>query len=193
MSKAKSPNTTDRRRFLRLAGATAAATALLAAPALAKGRDDTRLFALIGRVRPLLAALTAADERAHSAYAFADADPDMPGGQVSFVRDMRERGSLLSEEALERLWDARANTVRNRHGYHPAYDRWNTLDSEFRPVLARLLAMRPNTAQGALEKWQLVFAGHLETSQCEPEDVEEFLMPAMLADLARLAGKAARS
>ena len=192
MSKANQNPTTNRRRFLRLAGATAAATAFLATPALA-ARNDARLFALIGRVRPMLAALTAAGECAHSAYAFVDADPDMPGGQVSFVRDMRERGSLLSEEALERLWDARANTVRNRHGYHPAYDQWNTLDSEFRPVLARLLTMRPNTAQGALEKWQLVFAGHLETSQCEPEDVEEFLMPAMLADLARLAGKAVRA
>jgi hypothetical protein len=191
MSKAQN-STTNRRRFLRLAGVTAAATALLAAPALAT-RNDARLFAMIARVRPMLAALTAAGERAHSAYALADADPDMPGGQISFVRDMRERGSLLSEDALERLWEARANTVRNRHGYHAAYDQWNTLDSEFRPILARLLAMRPNTAQGALEKWQLVFAGHLETSQCEPEDVEEFLMPAMLADLKRLAGKAVQS
>src|ERR1700726_421049 len=106
MSKANQNPTTNRRRFLRLAASTAAATALLATPALA-ARNDARLFAMIGRVRPMLAALTAAGDRAQSAYASADADPDMPGGQVSFVRDMRERGSLLSEEALERLWDAR--------------------------------------------------------------------------------------
>jgi len=59
--------------------------------------------------------------------------------------------------------------------------------------LPRLLAIRPRTAEGAHEKWKLVFKAFQETEQWDVEDFDEFMVPALLADLARLAGKAVQS
>jgi hypothetical protein len=53
--------------------------------------------------------------------------------------------------------------------------------------------MRPRTAQGAHEKWKLVFDGFRDTDQWDVEDFDEFMVPALVADLERLARKAARS
>ena len=52
--------------------------------------------------------------------------------------------------------------------------------------------MRPRTAEGAHEKWKLAFDAFRETEQWDVEDFDEFMVPAMLADLARL-GKAVRT
>jgi hypothetical protein len=196
MSKAN-PNAitpTNRRRFLRLAAGTAAATALLSAPALAKGRDDTRLFAMIARVRPLLSAHAAAEERSHAAYALVEADPDRIDTPVGWVDEQLANGSPLSRRALCRLCDARTAAVYRRHGYDTASDEWNRLGHELRSVhLPRLLSMRPRTTEGARDKWRLVFEAFRETEQWDPEDFDEFMVPALLADLKRLAGKAVQS
>jgi hypothetical protein len=197
MSKAN-PNAitpTNRRRFLRLAAGTAAATALLAAPALANGRDDTRLLAMIARVRPLLSAHAAAEKRAHQTHALADADPDMPqGSPTAWIDEQRAKTPFLSGRVINRLYWARARKVWARHGYSAASDEWNRLGHELRFVhLPRLLSMRPRTAEGAWDKWRLVFDGFRETEQWDPEDFDEFMVPALLADLKRLAGKAVQS
>lgn len=195
MSKATDQTTSSRRRFLRLAGVTAAATALLPAPALAKSRDDTRLYALIARIRPLLSAHAAAEERAHATHALAMADPELPHGlPVLWVDDQIANGSKLSRRALLRLERARTEAVYRRHGYDVASDEWNRTGHELRVVhLPRLLSMRPRTAEGVHEKWKIVFQGYAETDQWYPEDFDEFLVPAVLADLKRLAGKAVQT
>jgi hypothetical protein len=193
MTKATDQTTSSRRRFLRLAASTASATALLAAPALAKSRDDTRLFAMIARVRPLLVAYTAAAERSRAAFALVEADPDRINTPRGWVDEQLANGSPLSRRALCRLCDARIAAVYRRHGYDVASDEWNRLGDELRGNLRHLLAMRPRTTQGAHEKWKLVFEGYAETNQFEPEDLEEYLAPAVLADLGRLAGKAVRT
>jgi len=172
---------------------TGAASALVATglpiPTANASPADTRLLATIARVRPRLSALSAAKERSHAAYALAEADPDMPaGGPGALISDMQAQGSLLSARLIERLWKARVDTVQNRYGHHEAYDEWNRLDHDFRPILARVLAMRPRTAEGAYEKWRLVFEGYAETDQWGPEDFDEFMVPVLLADLERLAG-----
>ena len=188
MSKAQN-SITNRRRFLRLAGTTAVATAFLAAPTLAKGCDDTRLFATIARIRPLLAAHAGAEERARAGHALVEADPDKPvGTPIDFAATERDKGSPLSERTLLRLWHKRSAAVYRRHGYDVASDEWNRLGHELRFVhLPRLLSMRPRTAEGAHAKWRLVFEGFRETDQWDPEDFDEFMVPALLADLERLA------
>jgi hypothetical protein len=185
--------TTNRRRFLRLAASTAAASALLATPALAKGRDDTRLLAMIARIRPLLAAHAAAEKRARETHALVEADPDRIDTPRGWVDEQIANGSPLSERVLFRLERARTQAVYARHGYDVASDEWNRLGHELRAVhLPRLLAMRPRTAEGAHEKWKLVFKAFQETEQWDVEDFDEFMVPAMLADLKRL-GKAVQS
>jgi hypothetical protein len=194
MSKAQN-STTNRRRFLRLAGVTAAATALLAAPALAKGRDDTRLLAMIARIRPLLSAHAAAEERAHATHALVLADPELPhGGPTLWVDKQIASGSALSRRALHRLERARTEAIYRRHSYDVASDEWNRTGHELRTVhLPRLLSMRPRTAEGARDKWRLAVEAFRETDQWEPEDFDEFMVPALLADLERLARKAVRT
>jgi hypothetical protein len=196
MSKAKQDaiTPTNRRRFLRLAASTAAATAFLSAPALARGRDDARLFAVIDRVRPLLVAYTAAAERSHAAFALVEADPDRINTPRGWVDEQIANGSPLSERLLFRLESARTQAVYARHGYDVASDEWNRLGHELRSVhLPRLLSMRPRTTEGARDKWRLVFEAFRETDQWDPEDFDEFLVPAMLADLGRLAGRAVQT
>ena len=165
MTKAADQTTSSRRRFLRLAASTAAATALLAAPALAKGRDDTRLFAMIARIRPLLSAHAAAEERAHATHALVMADPELPhGGPTLWVDKQIADGSKLTRRALCRLCDARTAAVYRRHGYDVASDEWNRTGHDLRTVhLPRLLSMRPRTAEGAHEKWKLAFDAFRET------------------------------
>jgi len=191
MSKATQNSSTtpaSRRRFLRLAASSAAAVTLLATPALAKGRDDTRLFAMIARVRPLLAAHAAAEERAHAAHALVEADPDTVASPAAWVGEQQAGGSQLSERVLYRLCRARSEAVYERHGYRAASDEWNQLGHELRAVhLPRLLSMRPATMAGAHEKWRLVFEAFREVDQWEPEDFDEFMVPALVADLGRLA------
>jgi hypothetical protein len=193
MSKAnRDPITPNRRRFLSTAAIASAAVVLPAIPAaatLAKGRDDTRLFAMIARVRSLLPPYVAAEARAQETHALADADPDMPqGSPVAWVAEQRASGSLLSERVLDRLYWGRADKIWTRHGYSAASDEWNRLGHELRFVhLPRLLSMRPRTAEGARDKWRLVFEAFRETDQWDPEDFDEFMVPALLADLERLA------
>jgi hypothetical protein len=105
MSKAKQNPTTvsARRRFLRLAASTAAATALLSAPALATTDPDKRFLAMIGRARTLVDRYIAAQTRAHQTYEAASADPEMPEYPQAFLAAMRERGSLMSDAAIEKM------------------------------------------------------------------------------------------
>ena len=188
MSKASNSNT-DRRRFLRLAGTTAAAVAVLAPPALAAGPDpDKRFLAMIVRTRAIVDQYVAAQSRAHETYAAAEADPEMPGYSHVFLEAMRQQGSLMSDATIEKMRRYRSDRVRARHGYDVASDAWNAAGDLARPAIERAMAVRPNTVAGALAKWQLAQLVSLRTDIWESEDIEETVFPALVADLARLAG-----
>jgi hypothetical protein len=186
MSKAQD-STTNRRRFLRLAASTAAATALLAAPALASGRDDKRLLATIAEAHATVTRFTETGERSHACYELVQADPEKPeGGPVDFAAAERENGSPLSERALMRLWHERAAAVYRRHGHDKASDEWNGTGDRLRALLRRICATRPRTVEGAAAKAAL-FSAAVEADCWDAEDLAEYGLPVLVADLGRLA------
>jgi hypothetical protein len=188
MSKAKQTSTTtDRRRFLRLAASTAAATAFLAAPAFANTRDDKRLLATIAEAHATVKHYTDTGERSHACYELVQADPEKPeGGPVDFAAAERESGSRLSERALMRLWHERKDAIYRRHGYDTASDEWNATGDRLRSLLRRICATRPRTVEGASAKAAL-FAAALEADCWDAEDLAEYGLPVLAADLGRLA------
>jgi hypothetical protein len=187
MSKVRQSTTlTNRRRFLRLAASTAAATALLAAPALANTRDDKRLLATIAEARATVRHYTETGERSHACYELVQADPDKPhGGPVDFAAVERENGSPLSERALMRLWYERKDAIYRRHGYDTASDEWNATGDRLRSLLRRICATRPRTVEGASAKAAL-FSAALEADCWDTEDLAEYGLPVLVADLGRL-------
>jgi len=160
---------------------------LLAAPALAKGRDDTRLLATIAKAHAAVEHYSETRERAHACYELVQADPEKSDlSPCEFADTELESGSPLSRRALLRLWHERHDAVYRRHGYGAASNEWNASGRRLRALLSRVCATQPRTVEGASAKAAL-FAAALNVDCWDDEDLIEYGLPVLVADLGRLA------
>jgi hypothetical protein len=141
--------------------------------------SDRRILDAVKAAKTALAEYRVICREANRLYHEAQCHPDMPerlGGAAS-PAEFKAR-----ERATRKIW--------HQTGYDVTADRRNEMRAKrLRPMFRRICRLRPRTVEGMSAKASALGMA-FDVDYWDKDDFMEYALPVLLADLARLAGKA---
>ncbi len=147
---------------------TAAAILPLAGIPAVAAEGDAELLGAIKRFKRLTTRYLKAWGEARAAYEKAENHPDAPPEPFDTEARLLAEGVKYDADEIYRDYCAKAEELKERFGYYPAYDRANRLDLQARKDVKPVFALPARTLRGALAKLQL--ANWLRKQLEEPDD-----------------------
>jgi hypothetical protein len=143
---------------------------------------DRRILDAVKAAKTALAEYRVISREVSRLYHEAECHPDMPEHGGSPAASPAEFAAR--ERARKKIW--------HQTGYDVASDHRNKARDVLRPMLRRICRLQPRTVEALSAKSALLKTA-LDVDYWDGEDFIEYALPVLIADLARLTGKAVRS
>ena len=181
-----------RRGALKGTAAVAAVAATPAVASVAAGTDhDAQLLDLCAEWHRLRDISEPLWKQAHEALQRANNDPDAPPMPGETFRRLEMEGQTYDRAAIFGDWDRKSKALYKRHGYTDLYNRADPVGGQAREVAEQLFGTPAHTHQGVLAKVRVRVRAEAQEEDPEVYPPYDEFAAIVLADLERLAGRAA--